>query len=53
MGIPYRPEQEPADIIAIGQGVTEAYEQRDRCPRVCAPLKIKTELGRYMTGPYG
>ena len=27
VGIPYRPEQEPADIIAIGQGVKEAYER--------------------------
>lgn len=52
VGIPYRPEQEPADIIAIGQGVKEAYE-RVIVPAGMHPLKIKTELGRYMTGPYG
>ena len=49
VGIPYRPEQEPADIIAIGQGVKEAYE-RVIVPAGLHPLKIKTELGRYMTG---
>ena len=52
VGIPYRPEEEPADILAIGQGVREAYE-RILVPAGMDHVAIKTELGRYMTGPYG
>ena len=52
IGIPYRPEASKADIFAIGEGVKREYI------RVFGELKqakvgIKTELGRYMTGPYG
>ena len=51
IGIPYRPEEPEADLQSIGQGVREAYD------RVVRPagmkLSIKTELGRYMTGPHG
>ena len=51
IGIPYRPEEPEADLQSIGQGVREAYT------RVVRPagmkLSIKTELGRYMTGPCG
>ncbi len=52
VGIPYRPEDQPADILSIGKGVQEAYEEIIR-PAGMHPLAIKTELGRYMTGPYG
>ena len=41
VGIPYRPDQEPNDIRAIGEGVRKVY------------VAIYTELGRFMMGPYG
>ena len=49
VGIPYRPEQEKTDILAVGEGVRQAYEQA--FPR--GGVAIKTELGRWMTGPNG
>ncbi|HEX3040315.1 MAG TPA: diaminopimelate decarboxylase, partial [Caproiciproducens sp.] len=52
VGIPYRPEQEPADIIKIGEGVRKAYEEV-LVPASMDDVAIYTELGRYMLGPYG
>ena len=52
VGIPYRPEEEPADILAIGRGVRAQYE-KILVPAGLDHVAIKTELGRYMTGPYG
>ncbi len=49
IGIPYRPEEKPMDIMAIGNGVKAAYEQV--FPQ--GGVKVFTELGRYMTGPHG
>ncbi len=52
IGIPYRPDQEPNDIRAIGEGVRKVYEE----VLVSAGLgdvAIYTELGRFMMGPYG
>lgn len=51
VGVAYRPEQEPNDIIAIGEGVRQAYEE------VLVPagmeVSIFTEMGRFMLAPYG
>jgi len=52
VGIPYRPDQEPNDIYAIGKGVKEAYE-RILVPAGMGDAAIYTEMGRFMTGPYG
>lgn len=52
VGIPYRPDQTEADIAWIGNGVREAYEKVFGDPAK-ATVGIKTELGRYMTGPNG
>lgn len=49
VGIPYRPEQEKTDIMAVGEGVRKAYEEI--FPE--GGVAIKTELGRWMTGPMG
>ena len=49
IGIPYRPEEPEPDIGAIGEGVRKVYE-------AIVPdgsVAIKTELGRWMTGPVG
>ena len=52
IGIPYRPEQQPADIYAIGQGVRKAYEEI-LVPAGMEDAAIYTELGRFMLGPCG
>lgn len=52
VGIPYHPDQEPNDIIAIGQGVKEAFEQI-LVPASMEDVAIFTELGRFMLGPNG
>ena len=49
VGIPYRPDQEKTDIMAVGEGVRKAYEEI--FPE--GGVAIKTELGRWMTGPMG
>ena len=52
IGIPYRPDQEPNDIALIGEGVRKVY-QEVLVPAGMGDVAIYTELGRYMTGPYG
>lgn len=52
IGIPYRPDQEPNDIHAIGEGVRRVYEEV-LVPAGMGDVAIYTELGRYMLGPYG
>ena len=52
VGIPYRPEQEPNDIKVIGEGVRRVYEEV-LVPAGMDDISIYTEMGRFMTGPYG
>jgi len=52
IGIPYRPEDKPNDIMAIGEGVRKAYEEI-LVPAGMGNVEIYTELGRYMLAPYG
>ena len=52
VGIPYRPEQEPNDIIAIGEGVHKVFDEV-LVPAGLGDIAIYTELGRFMMGPYG
>ncbi len=52
IGIPYLPDQPAADLYAIGEGVRQAYEEII-VPAGLAPIRVVTELGRYMTGPAG
>ncbi|HDQ03727.1 MAG TPA: diaminopimelate decarboxylase [Deltaproteobacteria bacterium] len=52
VGIPYIPEQEPIDLEALSRGVKEKYESIIIAGGL-GPLKIFTECGRYITGPYG
>ena len=49
VGIPYRPDEPEVDIEAVGEGVRQAYARV--CPR--GGIAVKTELGRWMTGPVG
>ncbi len=52
VGIPYRPDQEPNDIMAIGEGVRKVYEEI-LVPAGMGDVALCTELGRFMLGPYG
>ncbi len=52
IGIPYSPDQEPNDIKVIGEGVRRVYEEV-LVPVGMGDVALYTELGRYMTGPYG
>lgn len=51
IGIPYLPSEHAVDIMAIGEGVRRAYEELIEANGM--ELEIYTELGRYITGPYG
>ena len=52
IGIPYRPEQKPIDIEALGARIKSTYEDKIE-KNGCPPLKIFMENGRMMSGPYG
>ena len=52
IGIPYTPDKEPNDILAIGEGVRKAYEEV-LVPAGMGDVAIYTELGRFMLAPYG
>ena len=52
IGIPYKPEDKPVSYTAIAKGVKEDYNDiivRNKLH----PIKIFTECGRVITGPYG
>lgn len=52
IGIPYKPEQEPNDILEIGKGVKTVYDAV-LVPAGMGDVSLYTELGRFMMGPYG
>lgn len=52
VGIPYRPGQEPNDIMEIGEGVHKVYDEI-LTRHGMGDVKIFTEMGRFMMGPYG
>ncbi|RSJ18959.1 Diaminopimelate decarboxylase [Streptococcus intermedius] len=52
VGVPYHPEEKANDILAIGQGVRQAYEEI-LDPVGLGKVKIFTELGRFMLAPHG
>lgn len=52
VGVQYRPGKEGNDIIAIGEGVRQAYE-KILVPAGMGDVAIYTELGRFMLAPYG
>ncbi|HCI74322.1 MAG TPA: diaminopimelate decarboxylase, partial [Lachnospiraceae bacterium] len=52
VGIPYQPDQEGADIAKIGEGVRQVYEQV-LAANGMGDVKLCTEMGRFMMGPYG
>lgn len=47
LGIPYRPEEAPLDIQALGAEISALFHDFP------APPRLYMESGRYMTGPHG
>ncbi|MCR5208870.1 MAG: diaminopimelate decarboxylase [Lachnospiraceae bacterium] len=52
VGIAYKPEQTPNDIKIIGEGVHKVFDEI-LVPAGLGDVSIYTEMGRFMTGPYG
>ena len=52
VGVAYRPEQKPADILEIGRLVKKQYENI-LVPAGMGDVAICTEMGRFMLAPYG
>lgn len=52
VGVPYRPGEEPNDILKIGEGVHRVYDEV-LVPAGMGDMKIFTEMGRFMLAPYG
>ncbi len=52
IGVPYRPEETEPDVLKIGEGVRKAYEEIIVANGL-APIRVATELGRWLVGPCG
>lgn len=52
IGIPYRPEQTAVDLTAVGGGIRRLYAEKIERAGL-APLDVRMECGRMVTGPYG
>lgn len=52
VGIPYKPDQVPNDIAVIGEGVHKVYDEV-LVPEGMGNVALFTEMGRFVTGPYG
>ncbi len=52
IGIPYKPEEEPVSYERVAEGVKKAYDEIIAKNKL-NPIKIFTECGRVITGPYG
>ena len=52
VGIPYKPEQEQVSYERVANGIRKAYEEIIVKNKL-NPIKIFTECGRVITGPYG
>lgn len=52
VGVPYTPDAEPNDIMAIGEGVHKKFDEI-LVPAGMGDVAIYTEMGRFMMAPYG
>lgn len=52
LGIPFRPGEEPFDVMAFGRAVTDRVTAWARAEGVDRPA-VYLESGRYVTGPHG
>jgi diaminopimelate decarboxylase len=52
IGIPYRPEEKPVDLQAVGSGIGKLYEKIIDGAGLPS-ISLYMECGRMITGPYG
>ncbi|MBI9107117.1 MAG: diaminopimelate decarboxylase [Spirochaetales bacterium] len=52
IGIPYKPEEEAVDLNKISGGIKALYKKKIEDAGL-SPLRIITESGRMVTGPFG
>lgn len=52
VGVAYKPEQTPNDILVIGEGVHKVFDEV-LVPAGLGDVAIFTELGRFMLAPFG
>jgi diaminopimelate decarboxylase len=52
LGIPYHPDQEAIDFIALSKEIRQEYEKLIKANNL-KPIKVFSECGRMITGPYG
>lgn len=52
IGIPYKNEHKPVDLVKVSQGIKDLYDKMIVANGL-APLKIFFESGRAITGPFG
>ena len=52
IGIPYKPEETAVDLAALGKEIEQEYKEIIAANGL-HPLKIFSECGRMITGPYG
>jgi len=52
IGIPYRPEEHPVDLMSVSDGIRASYDAIIKGNGL-DPLKLYLECGRMVTGPYG
>ncbi len=52
IGIPYKPEQDEVNLEKLGEEIKDLYDKIVK-PNGLDPLKIYSECGRMITGPYG
>ncbi|MDE5884299.1 MAG: diaminopimelate decarboxylase [Oscillospiraceae bacterium] len=52
VGVAYRPDQTPNDILKIGEGVHKVFDEI-LVPAGLGDVAIFTEMGRFMLAPYG
>lgn len=52
IGIPYRPEEKPIDIMKLGEGVKKLYQEKI-LDQGLELKRLALECGRLITGPHG
>ena len=52
IGIPYKPEDKPVSYSVVAQGIKKTYDEIIVKNKL-NPIRIFTECGRVITGPYG
>jgi diaminopimelate decarboxylase len=52
IGIPYRPEEQPVDLLQTGRAIESEYNKIIEKNNL-GPLKVYLESGRAITGPFG